>query len=260
MLTRNLDKAREAFLKRDVNGAIKAHQSGQSPEMHRQGKYLKSIIYGGLDGTITTFSVVASVTGASLFIGIVLIMGFANLIGDGISMSVGDYLSSKAENEYHKSERKRELWEVENYLEGEKKEMAELYTAKGIEEDDANKMVEVLSRHKDAWVDVMMVEELGILEDDTSPVKDAAATFLSFVAFGFVSLLAYVISRFFPKLLNRDFLIASILTGLTLFALGAMKFKFTGRNWFKSGLEMLLVGGVAATAAYFIGLLLKGLA
>ena len=78
-------------------------------------------MYGGLDGIITTFAVVAGVAGASLSSGVVLILGFANLIADGLSMAIGDYLSTKAENEYNKAERAREKWEVENYPEGEKK-------------------------------------------------------------------------------------------------------------------------------------------
>ena len=90
-------------------------------------------MYGGLDGIITTFAVVAGVAGASLSAGVVLILGFANLIADGISMAIGDYLSSKSEREYEAAERKREAWEVEHYPEGEKKELVELYEAQGRE-------------------------------------------------------------------------------------------------------------------------------
>jgi vacuolar iron transporter family protein len=109
-------------------------------------------------------------------------------------------------------------------------------------------------------VDIMMVEELGILESDESPLKNAIVTFVSFCVFGFIPLAAFVLSSMFPFLKGGLFLAASILTGLTLFTLGALKTRFTGRSWLISGIEMLLVGGIAASAAYFIGVLLGGLA
>lgn len=256
MLTRNIDKAREAFKKKDVKAAIEAH-SGSIEQHKKEGKYIKSVIYGGLDGIVTTFAVVAGAAGASLSAGIVIILGFANLIADGLSMAIGDFISTKAEREYQKAERSREAWEVEHYPEGEKKEMVEVYINKGLSKEDANKLVSIISKNKKAWIDVMMVEELGIIESEENPLKNAVATFLSFGIFGFIPLLAYVI---LPFVNLNIFLLASILTAITLFALGALKVKITGKNWLKSGFEMLMVGGIAATAAYIIGYLLAGLA
>ena len=263
MLSRNLDKAMEAYEKQDVGASRRAHMEGspEAGEPHKEGgERIKSLIYGGLDGIITTFAVVAGVAGAELATGIVLIMGFANLIADGISMAIGDYLSTQAEDEVAAAERARELWEVKNYPEGEKLEMVELYEAKGIPHDDATTVVNILSQHHEAWVDVMMVEELGIVEADESPLKNALVTFFSFGVFGFVPLVAYVAARFVPVLEQNTFLVACILTGLTLFALGAQKARVTKRSWYRSGSEMLIMGGVAAAAAYGIGALLQGLA
>ena len=233
--------------------------------MHKQeeGRYIKSIIYGGLDGIITTFAVVAGVTGAALSLGIVLILGLANLLADAISMGVGDYLSSKSEIEYQQDERKREEWEVEHFPEGEKQEMIEIYQEKGVSEEDAIRVVEILSKYDKAWIDVMMVEELGIIESDESPLKNAFATFLSFIIFGFIPLFSYILSMLISFLASNSiysFIIACVLTGLTLFTLGALKVRVTGKNWLLSGLEMFLVGGLAAGAAYVIAFLLSGLA
>lgn len=262
MLTRNLDKAKEAYNRNDAKASKDAHDGKFAKEEHQtgQGQYIKSVIYGGLDGTITTFAVVAGVAGASLSNGIVLIMGVANMIGDGISMAIGDYLSSKSEMEYHKNERKRESWEVENYPEGEKRELVELYMAKGMTRKDAEAAVKIISKNKKVWVDVMMVEELGILESDESPVKSAIATFLSFVFFAFIPLIAYVFSSMIPVFAKNTFLAACIMAGATLFTLGAIKTKITGKNWIRSGIEMLAVGGIAAGAAFLVGLLLSGVA
>ncbi len=254
MLSRSLEKARKAFEKKDLNATIQAHTQ-RAPEVHQmeKGKYVKSVIYGGMDGIITTFAVVAGVAGASLQTSIVLIMGFANLVADGISMAIGDYLSTKSEQEYQKNERKRETWEVENYPEGEKKEMKEIYMEKGFSEDDSEKMVEILSKNKKAWIDEMMHDELNIIESQEKPLKNAVATFISFAVFGFVPLLAYVCAKFLGLFENYTFAAACLFTGITLFILGALKVNVTGRNWVKSGFETLLVGGIAAGAAYLVG-------
>src|SRR6056297_1392379 len=149
MLSRNLEKARAAYKKGDPEESRRAHEakanSGMGPaERHTQerGKYIKSIVYGGLDGIITTFAVVAGVAGAQLSAGVVLILGFANLFADGISMAVGDFLSTKAEQEYNTSEKNRESWEVDVYPEGEKQELVDLYTTKGYSKEDAQTMVD----------------------------------------------------------------------------------------------------------------------
>ncbi|MGV8168686.1 MAG: VIT1/CCC1 transporter family protein [Candidatus Nanoarchaeia archaeon] len=259
-LTRSLDKARDAYKTRNKAASIAAHNTS-APEKHqRSGQYVKSAVYGGMDGTITTFAVVAGVAGASLNAGIVLILGFANLIADGLSMAIGDYLSTKAEREYHAAEREREAWEVKNYPEGEKKELMEIYQEKGIPEKDAKVIVNTFAKHEKAWVDVMMVEELGIVESDESPLKNALVTFFSFALFGLVPLLAYVLAMWLGVFSASTFLIACILTGITLFILGSVKTKVTGKSWFKSGFETLVIGGITAAAAYGIGHLLAGLA
>ena len=102
MLTRRLDKAKQAYRKREVEAARVAHEAGHESHDAGEGKYLKSIVYGGLDGIITTFAVVAGVAGASLQPGMVLILGFAHLIADGLAMAFGEFLSGKAEREYLK--------------------------------------------------------------------------------------------------------------------------------------------------------------
>jgi VIT1/CCC1 family predicted Fe2+/Mn2+ transporter len=259
--SRDLQKAKKAYQTGDVQASIDAHTRAAA-ERHQQehGQYIKSAVYGGLDGVITTFAVVAGVAGAKLAAGIVLILGFANLIADGLSMAIGDYLSTKSEQEYERAERRREQWEVEHYPEGEKRELVELYVEKGLAKQDAETIVEILAKNKSAWVDVMMVEELGILGSHESPIKNALVTFFSFGLFGFVPILAYVAAFFVPAFRETTFAVAVVFTALTLFALGAVKVQITGRNWLKSGMEMLLVGGVAAAAAYAVGALLGGLA
>ncbi len=265
MITRSLDKAKKAWKQKDPEASRLAHAAGTisrpSYEEHKKsGAFIKSAVYGGLDGIVTTFAIVAGVAGAELGPGIVLILGFANQLADGLSMAIGDYLGTKSEKEYQAAERRREEWEVDNYPEGEKKELIELYASKGLSVQDASTVVEIFAKNKKTWVDIMMVEELGILESDEHPIKNALVTFFSFVAFGFVPLLSYLAARLVPGFIVQwAFPLAIGLTAVTLFLLGTLKTRFTDIPWWKSGLEMLFVGGSAAGTAYGIGVLLKGL-
>jgi VIT1/CCC1 family predicted Fe2+/Mn2+ transporter len=259
MPSRDLKQARDAYERRDVEASAAAHSPlANAAERHQQqtGQYIKSAVYGGLDGCVTTFAVVAGVAGASLSGGVVLILGFANLIADGLSMAIGDYLSTKSEQEYQRAERKREEWEVEHYPEGEKRELVELFAAKGMPEEDAEKVVEIFAKHPKAWVDVMMTEELGILHSEESPLANAVVTFFSFALFGLIPLLAYLLVALMPSLTGSTFPVACGCTAATLFVLGALRVRITGRNWIRSGFETLFVGGIAAAAAYVVGAIL----
>lgn len=261
MLTRSLFKAREAFKKRDEDASKKAHDAKINEEQHNTaGQYIKSFVYGGMDGIITTFAVVAGVVGASLSSNVILILGIANLLADGLSMAIGDFLSTKAEIQYKNNERLREAWEVDNYPQGEKLELVQLYMEKGLSKEDSEQITEIISKDKKVWVDVMMVEELGLIEEDESPLKNALVTFFSFAFFGFIPILAYLLARKINFIAENVFVFDCILTGFTLLVLGAVKAKVTGVNWFKSCLETLIVGGLAAGVAYAVGVLLSNLA
>lgn len=261
MISRNIDKARSAFTGDDVEASRRAHDSGEGGEPHRAGggQYIKSFVYGGLDGTITTFAVVAGVAGASLSTSVILILGFANLLADGIAMAFGDFLSTRAEQQYAAGERRREEWELENYPDGEKQELREVYEEKGLSTEDAATLVNILAKHPKVMVDTMMVEELGILEENESPIKNAAVTFFSFAVFGFVPLLVFVLMRVTE--LELDAMPwACGLTGMTLFCLGVLKGRVSMVHWWRSGFEMLVLGGIAAVAAYYVGRALESLA
>ena len=192
--------------------------------------------------------------GGSLSTDVILLMGFANLIADGLSMGFGDYLSSQAEFEYTRAEHKREKWELDNYPEGEKQEMVELYVARGMTQADAESVIEVMSKYKNFFLDVMMVEELGLMppDNDDSPMKNGLVTFAAFVLFGFVPLLSYVLAGATGASDAANFVAACALTGLTMLALGAAKAKFTNQSMLKSALLMLLNGSMAAVAAYLV--------
>jgi VIT1/CCC1 family predicted Fe2+/Mn2+ transporter len=264
--SKRLEEARQAYENRNLTASKKVHDAKtikMAMEKHGSAgsQFIGNMVYGGLDGIISIFAVVSGVAGASLSSGVLLILGAANLLGDGFSMGVGAFLSMKSEKEYYDRERQRELWEVENYPEGEKKELEAIYNKQGYPAADAKKLIDIKAKDKTRWVDAMMIEELGLVRDERKPMSAAFITFGSFLVFGLLPLLIYVIDLVFKTGMSTStlFLISIILSAVALFGLGAAKFFITQRNPIRSGLEMLIVGGLAAAVAYFIGVLLKPL-
>lgn len=264
-ISKRLDDARKAYARGDQSAAAAAHDFRRIAHAAREqhagsgAQYLGDLVYGGLDGIITTFAVVSGVAGANLGTGVILIMGLANLLADGFSMATGAYLSTKSEQEYYRQERSREAWEVEHFPEAERAELLELYRARGYPDGDAAQLVAIQSRDKTRWVDAMMLEELQMLRNDGNPLLNAAATLLAFIVAGSVPLLIYLLGLIVPTPAGIAFPISLTLSGLALFGLGAAKVLVTGRKPLRSGVEMLLVGGLAAVVAYLVGVLLRGL-
>ena len=223
----------------------------------RSGEKLEDFVYGAIDGTVTTFAVVAGVAGAHLSPAIVLILGTANLLGDGFSMAASDFLSKQSHNEFVQKERRREEQEVEQTPKQEKREISEIYRRKGFRGTLLARVVNVITSNKNRWVDTMMDEELHLYTEQKSPMVSATMTFLFFIIIGFVPLFAYVMAYFNTFFAQHTFPIASLLTGVTFFCIGAVKAELVGKKSARSGFETLLVGGAAATIAYFVGMLLS---
>ena len=262
MATDRLKKAREAYAKGDVKASEGAHaKHAIETESHAQGgKYIGDMVYGAIDGIITTFAIVSGVAGASLSTSIILILGFANLLADGLSMGIGNYLGTKSEREYYQHEREREGWEIEHMPDGEREEIRKIFRKKGFKGKDLERAVEIVTSDKEVWVDTMMNDELHLVKDSRSPLTAGLATFGSFVVAGLMPLVIYILSYFNPIFEVHDFLLAIVATAVTLFSVGALRTLITGKKWWLSGLEILFIGGIAAVAAYFIGYLLSGLA
>lgn len=253
---KNLEATKKAHSKK----AIKADLHHDHDEHSGSGKYLGDAVYGAIDGIVTTFAIVSGVVGAELSANIILILGFANLLADGFSMAAGNYLSVKSDIEYQKLEYEREKWEIQNHPEGECEEIRQIYKAKGFKGKQLEKVVEVITSDDDVWIQTMMLEELGITPEDKNPKISALITFSAFLTCGFLPILTFVLIKFFPILQENAFIYSCILTGLTIFIVGSLRSLVIAKNWFMAGLEMLLIGGAAATVAYYIGYFLKGLA
>ena len=237
-------------------------QASKQEGSNAQSDYLGSMVYGGLDGIITTFAVVSGVIGAQLSPGIILILGFANLLGDGFSMATGAYLSSKSEMEVYARERKRTAEQISANPEVEQKKLYEIYRQQGYPEPDARQLVEIKCRDPGRWVSTLIAEKLLLLPQKQAPIKKALATFFAFILAGAIPLLIFLLDLIFNFGLPTitAFIISMVLSGLALLGLGAAKVFVTYRNPWRSALEMLVVGALAGLVAFGVGLLLKSLA
>ena len=228
------------------------HIQGEKHFLAGVSEYLGEFVYGGIDGAVTTFAVVAGSAGAGLESSIVIILGFANLIADGFAMSVGSFLSKKSEIQNYNKHKQIEYWEVDNIPEKEREEIREIYAAKGFKGELLDQVVATITADKDRWVDVMMKEELEMAEENKSPFAMGLITFLSFIMMGFVPLVIYVID-YLGTIEAQLFTVSSILTGVTFMGIGYLKGLVTNTAKIRSILETLVLGGAAATLSYFVG-------
>jgi VIT1/CCC1 family predicted Fe2+/Mn2+ transporter len=221
---------------------------------------LRDAVYGAIDGAITTFAVVAGVAGASLGPRVVIVLGFANLLADGFSMAVSNYLGTKAEAEEELRARRTEEHHIDVVPEGEREEIRQILAAKGFRGPDLDAAVDVITADREVWVDTMMREELGYAAEARTPLRAALATLLAFIVVGFLPLAVYVVDLITPGGIDDAFLWSSILTAIAFLAVGAAKARFVDRPAWRSALETLLIGGAAAILAYGVGALLEGVA
>ncbi len=224
-----------------------------------RSQHLADAVLGATDGIVTTFAVVAVAAGASLSPGIVLIMGFANLLADGLSMAIGNYLGARSQQEYWQEERAREIWEIEQLPEAEREEIRQIYRRKGFAGEQLEGIVRTLTADQERWVEEMMREELGIQEERIAPLMSGMVTFTAFMSAGFLPVFPYVLSFVSPPLVPSPFPLSVGVTAIALFSVGVMQRFMTRRPWWQSGLEFLGIGGVAAASAFYVGYFLRGL-
>jgi len=225
-------------------------------ERPRGQSSLSDFVLGGVDGVVTTFAVVAGSAGGRLPVSTIIILGLANLMADGFSMAVSNYLGTRSRQQEVARARKDEEWQVEQHPEGERREIREIFARKGFEPGMVDRIVEVITSDRKVWVDTMMAEELRLSEVSARPLRAAIVTFLAFALFGSIPLLPFFLGlRHFDQMFG-----ASIgLAAAAFFVLGVAKGAVLETSTFRAGIQTLTIGSLAAVLAYGIGVGLRAL-
>jgi VIT1/CCC1 family predicted Fe2+/Mn2+ transporter len=222
--------------------------------------YLRDFVYGAVDGAVTTFAVVAGVAGANLDEAVVIILGGANLIADGFSMAASNFLGSRAERQQRELARHEEQRHIRLVPEGEREEIRQIFAAKGFEGHDLERVVEVITSEPELWANTMMSEELGFGSTEPNEYRAAFATLVAFLTVGFLPLMVFVYDLASPGDIDDAFTWSAVMTGVAFVAVGSLKSRFVAQAWWRSALETLAVGGLAAAFAYAAGALLQSVA
>lgn len=181
----------------------------------------------------------------------VLLFGLANLFADSVSMSLGNFVSLRSQQDQYNSEKNKELFEIKNSKEQEKEETLLILTSKGFNKQDATKIINLYSKNDEYWAEFMMKYELQMPDPEAeNPYLTALATFLAFVSFGFIPLIPY----FFLKTADVNLFLISILFTLSaLILLGILRWYITKLSAIRSIGEIVTIGIIASSVAYFVG-------
>lgn len=245
-----MSKSMDAILEHQhTSDAIQNRLAGD-----RKAGHLRDFVFGGIDGVVTTFAIVAGVEGAKLPAGVALALGCANLLADGFSMAASNFLGTKAETTELARVRDLEHRHVEHVPEGEREEIRQIYAQKGFEGDLLERVVDVLTRDRTRWVETMLVEEHGLRLSPPSPSRAALVTFIAFVVCGGIPLLPLMPLLWGPPTpLDTIFWWSCGCAALVFAAVGWFKGKILGASRWRSALETLALGGFAAWLAYAVG-------
>ncbi|MEU2611523.1 VIT1/CCC1 transporter family protein [Micromonospora sp. NPDC007271] len=214
------------------------------------GGWLRPAVFGAMDGLVTNIALIAGVGGGGVSPRSIVLTGAAGLVAGAISMGLGEYTSVRSANEQVAAEVAKERRELERHPEAEARELAEAWVARGLPRDLAMQVANAVRHNPEEALRMHVREELGVDPDEQpSPWAAAISSFLCFSVGALVPLLTYLLG--FTSLW-----LALGVGGVGLFVAGAIVARFTYRPWWSSGLRQLLLGGLAATATYFVGTLI----
>ncbi|MGE5109041.1 MAG: VIT1/CCC1 transporter family protein [Sphingobacteriales bacterium] len=232
------------------------HLHHEHIESHlKSSEALTDIVIGMSDGLTVPFALAAGLSGAVDSTHIIVIAGIAEIAAGSIAMGLGGYLAGKTEQDHYNSEQKREYNEVENLRHREIEETKEFFANIGLSEELQNRATEEIALDKDRWVDFMMKYELGLEKPDPRRARKSAMNIgFSYIAGGLVPLSPY----FFVETPLNGLKLSVIVTLLCLFVFGYFKSKITGINPWNGAVRVMLIGAMAAAAAFVIAKQFEG--
>ncbi|HMY80226.1 MAG TPA: VIT1/CCC1 transporter family protein [Candidatus Absconditabacterales bacterium] len=234
------------------------HHLSQEHKISPRSQYIGEVVYGGIDGIITTFAVVAGFVGAGAVqtlgqIGpfAVVLFGLANLFGDGVSMALGKYLSTKSEQDIYRRAWSKELYEIQHHHDMEYQESIDILIQQGMSPTDAQQYIQIISQYPTLWTKWMMDNELQLPDSlNEKPLIQSIITLFSFIIFGAIPLIPFL----FMKDSSFDFWhLSLIMTAIALLLLGFVRWSVTKMNIIRTVGQILLLGAIAATVAYWTG-------
>jgi vacuolar iron transporter family protein len=220
---------------------------------HKRASALSDVILGGQDGIVNVLGVILGVAAATGDAYIVLVAGLAATFAESVSMGAVAYTSTRADADFYEAEREREYRHLENAPNLERREIHEIYAAKGFKGDLLERIVETITRDKDVWVAVMMAEEHGLVPiDRKTALRSALIVGIAAIVGSLIPLIPFL---FLP--VYTSMVVSIVVTALVLFGVGVYKAKTMIGHPIKSGLEMAVIGTVSALVGYAVGALLK---
>ena len=223
--------------------------------------YVGDFVLGAVDGAIATVAIVSGVAGTQLEGGVVIafVLGVANVLADGFSMAVSNFLKSRSDRQVVDRFRQMEEMHIDRIPDREREEIRQIFAAKGFSGEVLEEIVEVITHDRRQWVDTMLTEEWGLQLEGPVPWKAGLVTFSAFLLAGMVPLLPLLL-YFSPAFSDGQIFIASaIATAATFFVTGLFRGRILQTSMLRSAWETLAVGGAAAALAYFVGVMLRGL-
>jgi vacuolar iron transporter family protein len=223
-----------------------------NPEIHHEhrdvsGGWLRPTVFGMMDGLVSNFALIAGVAGASAGSSEVALAGLAGLVGGAFSMAAGEYISVQSQNESTAAEVEIERHELVHNAAAELAELTQMYIARGVDPDVAEKVARQLSQDPEQALVIHAQEELGV--DPTqlpSPLTAAGSSFLSFCVGALLPLLPYSLGA-------KTIWISAVISVVALFSAGVAASRFTSRTWLYSGVRQLVFGILAAAVTYGVG-------
>lgn len=219
---------------------------------------VRDIVIGMSDGLTVPFALAAGLTGAAAALthgtGIIVTAGLAEIAAGSIAMGLGGYLAAKTDSEHYASELDREYRETVELPDVEVEEVAKVFRDYGLTATQMEPIVTAITADQKKWVDFMMRFELGLEAPDPARAGRSAATIaFSYIVGGLVPLAPYILMR----QVDSALWVSVSVTLLALFIFGSIKGHYTGVKPLRGGLQTILVGGLAAAAAFFIARLIS---
>jgi len=210
---------------------------------------VRDIVIGMSDGLTVPFALAAGLSGAVRYTGLIVIAGLAEVAAGSIAMGLGGYLAARTDREHYNTEREREFREIEEIPHEEEKEVADVFRGLGLDEEQIPSVVSAIRADKTRWVDFMMRFELGLeAPDPRRAIRSALTIAGSYIAGGLIPLFPYML---ISEVLRALWLSVAV-TLLALFVFGFVKGRLTGINPYRGGLQTVVIGGLAAAAAFGI--------